>query len=159
MKSTLPTGKDAPVRLRATPRSEPAHATAYSGASSQKYFKLFKASLHSWISSRTIRVEVGEIFFPVISSIDLMSFKGSLVRLKSSFMAGIVSKLMYTISSKDSLPNFFNAHDLPTWRAPCNTKGLRRGFSFHAFNLSNIPLCISAIIPSLIWFFGKNTHF
>ena len=49
----------------------------------------------------------------VISSI-FRSFRGSFVLAKSSFMVGIVSKLMYTVLSKHILPNFFNAHDLPT---------------------------------------------
>ena len=54
MKSTLPTGNEPPERFKATPNREPAQTMLYSGASSQKYFRLFSASLHSCISSKMI---------------------------------------------------------------------------------------------------------
>lgn len=60
MNSTLPTGNELPLD-KATPSKEPAATTAYSGASSQKYFKAFKALLHSWISSKIIKVFPGRI--------------------------------------------------------------------------------------------------
>ena len=46
MNSTFPTGNESPFD-KVTPNNEPAATTAYSGASSQKYFKEFSALLHS----------------------------------------------------------------------------------------------------------------
>ncbi len=79
MKSTLPTGKTLRGHAVATPRSEPAHTTAYSGASSQNTSSYSMLHCIPESHQEQSEVEVGEIFFPVISSIDLMSFKGSLV--------------------------------------------------------------------------------
>ena len=62
-KSTFPTGNEVLDNL--IPSNEPAHAIWYSGVSSQKYFKEFKASGHSWISSNIISVVCGFIFFPL----------------------------------------------------------------------------------------------
>ena len=42
-----------------------------------------------------------------------------------------------------------NAHDLPTWRAPCITNGFLRLLSFQAFRSLNISLVIS--IPMNLW--------
>src|SRR3546814_7579913 len=63
---TLPTGNDCPRDIT-TPNSEPALATAYSGAFSQKYLSVFKASLHSCISSKITSVLCGVMVLPCTS--------------------------------------------------------------------------------------------
>lgn len=63
------------------------------------------------------------MLIPDVISNTLIISAGRLLRLKSSLSSGIVSKLKYANFSKHASPNFLNAHDLPTWRAPCITNG------------------------------------
>ena len=63
--STLPTGKDVLDNL--IPSKEPAQATWYSRASSQKYFNELSALGHSCISSKIISVVLGFIFYPYVT--------------------------------------------------------------------------------------------
>ena len=61
---TFPTGYPLPS-CTVMPRSEPAAATAYPGAPSQKYLREVSAFGHAWISSRTMRVPPSDTTSPV----------------------------------------------------------------------------------------------
>ena len=95
--STLPTGKDVLESL--IPSNEPAQATWYSLASSQKYFNEFKALGHSWISSKIINVVSGEIFLPfAIDNCSIIRI-GFFVLENNSFNPSSWSKLKYATFS------------------------------------------------------------
>ena len=61
---TFPTGYPLPS-CTVMPRSEPAAATAYPGASSQKYLREVSALGHAWTSSRTMSVAPSDTASPV----------------------------------------------------------------------------------------------
>ena len=146
MKSTLPTGNEVPPRFKATPNKEPAQTMAYSGICSQKYFKLFNASLHSCTSSKIIRVRCGSIFCPQVHESICKIRLGSLVRAKSAFNSTCASKLTYMVLAKHNFPNWFNTQDLPTCLAPWSTSGLRYGLFCQALKSLRIVLAISISI-------------
>ena len=93
----MPTGKDVLDNL--IPRSDPAHAIWYSPASSQKYFKEFKAFEHSWISSKIINVVLGFIFLPLKRDNCSIIRLGSLVFPNNSANPSSWSKLKYATFS------------------------------------------------------------
>ena len=95
--STLPTGNDVCDNL--IPNKLPAHTIWYSFASSWKYFKLFKALGHSWISSKIINVFSGNIAFPYINANCSNILFGSFVLLNKLYKSSSWSKLKYATPS------------------------------------------------------------
>ena len=89
---TLPTGTVMRRLFTATPNSEPAAMTWYWGASSQKYFKLLKASSHSWISSKIISVLPAMIGTSVYNASSLTMRSGDFVWRNTDFSSSCRSK-------------------------------------------------------------------
>jgi len=140
--STLPTGTAIFFFLIATPRSEPAAMTWYSGASSQKYFKLLKAPLHSWISSKIISV------FPDTIGALVKSDKSFSIRFTSfvfsniSASSGVLSKLNSAIYSKHCFPNSRMTQVLPVCLDPLRMSGFLFSLFIQRFKTSMISRLI-----------------
>ena len=95
--STFPTGNDVCDSL--IPNKLPAQTIWYSFASSWKYFKLFSAFGHSWISSKIINVFSGFISFLYIK-VNCSSILCGFLELSNKFCkSSSWSKLKYAISS------------------------------------------------------------
>ena len=137
---TFPTGTCIFFFFTATPSSEPAATTWYSGAFSQKYLRLFRAASQACISSSTISVRPASSGTSVYSASSLSRRSTSRVRSKTPQSSCVSSKSNFAVNSKLSLPKRSIAQVFPICRAPLSSSGFLSGESFQAFSSSSIVL-------------------